>query len=129
MAKIKRTRNRAITVRISESEYSAIMERIEDSGLTKQSFFINALLGVPITTSDEITVVKETNQKIADLEFQLVQLSRSINNLANNKKSKNNIIQERAMSVLNQVSILVEEGEEIWASLRSLTSLQKIPKQ
>ena len=58
MNKVKRRRNRAVTIRMSESEYTDFMNKVKESGLSQQTYFINAVRGASITPPDEINVWK-----------------------------------------------------------------------
>ena len=59
MQKVKRKRNRAVTVRMNEAEYADFQNKVEESGLTQQAYIISAVRGATITPSDEIAVLNE----------------------------------------------------------------------
>ena len=59
MRKVKRKRNRAVTVRMNEAEYADFLNKVKESGLTQQTFIISAVRCATITPSDEIAVLKE----------------------------------------------------------------------
>ena len=44
MSKVNRTRNRAVTVRMSDSEYDSLRDKVRESGLSQQSYIISAVL-------------------------------------------------------------------------------------
>ena len=56
MKKVKRRRNKAVTVRMNETEYADFQNKVEESGLSQQAYIISAVRGATITPSDEIAV-------------------------------------------------------------------------
>ena len=82
MNKVNRRRNRAVTIRMNETEYTDFMKRVDESGLSQQSYFINAVRGAVITPSDEIATLKEISQTFAGLEQQLRGLATNVNQMA-----------------------------------------------
>ena len=71
MRKVKRKRNRVVTVRMNEAEYADFRNKVKESGLTQQTFIISAVRGAAITPSDEIAVLKEISKTFADFEKQV----------------------------------------------------------
>ena len=68
MKKVKRRRNKAVTVRMNETEYADFQNKVEESGLSQQAYIISAVRGATITPSDEIAVLKEISKTFADFE-------------------------------------------------------------
>ncbi len=62
MKKVKRRRNKAVTVRMNETEYADFQNKVEESGLSQQAYIISAVRGATITPSDEIAVLKEISK-------------------------------------------------------------------
>ena len=58
MSKVNRARDRAVTVRMSDSEYDRLKNKVNESGLSQQSYIISAALDSYVTTSDTIDVLK-----------------------------------------------------------------------
>ena len=126
MKTANRKRNRSITIRLSAAEYDALQDRIYESGLNQQTFIINASLGAPIASADQISELKQISRILADLVSQLRGIGTNINQMAHVANGIGILPTEldlRQISV--QVNRFKKEGEEIWQSIRSLISLQK----
>ena len=78
----QRKRSNTITIRMNDAEYDAIQDRIRESGLTQQSYMINAAIGATITSSDQVAVLKELSKTFADLVKQLRGLATNVNQMA-----------------------------------------------
>ena len=49
MKKVKRRRNKAVTVRMNETEYADFQNKVKESGLSQQAYIISAVRGATIT--------------------------------------------------------------------------------
>ena len=124
--KVNRKRNHAVTIRMTEGEYEELMEKVEASGLTQQSYFINAARGAAITPSDEIAVLKEISKTFAGYERQLRGLATNVNQLAHIANGTGNLPTALQLDNLSaQISTYRKEGQEIWQSIRSSINQQK----
>ena len=130
MRKVRRKRNRAVTVRMSETEYADLQNKVEESGLSQQAFVINAVRGATITPSDEIAVLKDISKTFADFEKQVRGLGTNVNQMARIANSKGNLSGESTLTRLSdQLSNMRKESEAIWQSIRSSINRQKVTEQ
>ena len=130
MRKVRRKRNRAVTVRMSETEYADLQNKVEESGLSQQAFVINAVRGATITPSDEIAVLKDISKTFADFEKQVRGLGTNVNQMARIANSKGNLSGESTLTRLSdQLSDMRKESEVIWQSIRSSINQQKVTEQ
>ena len=130
MKKVKRRRNKAVTVRMSESEYADFLNKVEESGLSQQAFIISAVRGATITPSDEIAVLKEISKTFADFEKQVRGLGTNVNQMAHVANGQGYLPGEEALTRLSdQVGNMRKESEEIWQSIRSSINQQKATEQ
>ena len=130
MRKVRRKRNRAVTVRMSETEYADLQNKVEESGLSQQAFVINAVRGATITPSDEIAVLKDISKTFADFEKQVRGLGTNVNQMARIANSKGNLSGESTLTRLSdQLSNMRKESEAIWQSIRSSINRQKATEQ
>ncbi|MCR4813790.1 MAG: MobC family plasmid mobilization relaxosome protein [Lachnospiraceae bacterium] len=121
MSKVNRRRNRAITIRLSDYEYEDIMRRIDESGLTIQTYLINAARGTTITPSDEIAELKEISKTFADHEKQLRGLATNINQMAHVANGFGVLPTETELERMSdQINNYRKESESIWQLIRSL---------
>ena len=59
--------------------YEELQQKVEESGLSQQSFVINAVRGAVIRPSDELAILKEISRTFSDYERQLRGLARTGN--------------------------------------------------
>lgn len=130
MNKVKRRRNRAVTIRMSESEYNDFMNKVKESGLSQQTYFINAVRGAAITPSDEINVLKEISKTFANLERQLRGLATNVNQMAHVANGSGVLPTENDLDrVSDQLNNYRKESESVWQSIRSLIGQQRRTEQ
>ena len=126
MNKVNRRRNRAVTIRMNETEYTDFMKRVDESGLSQQSYFINAVRGAVITPSDEIAALKEISKTFADLEQQLRGLATNVNQMAHVANGRGELPTENDLDLLSdQLAGYRWESESLWQSIRLLINQQK----
>jgi hypothetical protein len=130
MRKVKRKRNRAVTVRMNEAEYADFQNKVKESGLTQQTFIISAVRGATITPSDEIAVLKEISKTFADFEKQVRGLGINVNQMAHVANGQGYLPARETLSRLSdQLGAMRRESEVIWQSIRSLINQQKATAQ
>ena len=126
MNKVNRRRNRAVTIRMNETEYTDFMKRVDESGLSQQSYFINAVRGAIITPSDEIAALKEISKTFAGLEQQLRGLATNVNQMAHVANGRGELPTENDLDLLSdQLAGYRRESESLWQSIRLLINQQK----
>ena len=130
MKKVKRRRNKAVTVRMNETEYADFQNKVEESGLSQQAYIISAVRGATITPSDEIAVLKEISKTFADFEKQVRGLGTNVNQMARVANGQGYLPGEEALARLSdQLGNMRKESEEICQSIRSSINQQKATEQ
>ena len=130
MKKVKRRRNKAVTVRMNETEYADFQNKVKESGLSQQAYIISAVRGATITPSDEIAVLKEISKTFADFEKQVRGLGTNVNQMAHIANGQGYLPGEEALARLSdQLGNMRKESEEIWQSIRSSINQQKATEQ
>ena len=130
MKKVKRRRNKAVTVRMNETEYADFQNKVEESGLSQQAYIISAVRGATITPSDEIAVLKEISKTFADFEKQVRGLGTNVNQMARVANGQGYLPCEEALTRLSdQLGNMRKESEQIWQSIRSSINQQKATEQ
>lgn len=130
MPEVKRKRNKAITVRMNEKEYSEFQNKVEESGLSQQAYVISAVQGATITPSDEIAVLKELSKTFASLEKQLRGLATNVNQMAHVANGQGVLPTENTLlKTSEQISLYRKECDELWQSIRLSISQQKHMEQ
>ena len=126
MKTANRKRNNTITIRMNDAEYDAIQNRIIESGLTQQSYMINAAMGATITSSDQVAVLKELSRTFADLVRQLRGLATNVNQMAHVANGTAILPVERELNhIAEQICTFKMKGEQLCQSIRSLINQQK----
>lgn len=114
-----RKRNNTVTVRVNDEELKIINERISLSGMTKQSYLINALMGAKTVTAEQISACKDSNLRIMDIQNQLRGMATNINQIA---RIANSTGQLPVLELLNQISekldVIRKENDVAWQPLR-----------
>ena len=130
MQKVKRKRNRAVTIRMNESEYTDFQNKVTESGLTQQAYIISAVRGATITPSDEIAVLKNISKTFADFERQIRGLGTNINQMAHVANGQGALPTESSLATISeQITTIRKESEELWQSIRSSINQQKATEQ
>lgn len=130
MKKVKRRRNKAVTVRMSEAEYADFQNRVEESGLSQQAFIISAVRGATITPSDEIAVLKEISKTFAEFVKQIRGMGTNLNQMAHVANGQGYLPgEESLLRLADQVGNMRKEGEDVWQSIRSSINQQKATEQ
>lgn len=123
--KVKRKRDKAVTIRMNTDEYEALLNRVEDSGLTQQAYIISAIKGATITPSDEIAVQKEISKSFAELIKQLRGLATNVNQMAHVANGLGQLpANETLIKTSAELSDYRKECEDIWLSIRSSINQQ-----
>ena len=120
MSKVNRARDRAVTVRMSDSEYDRLKNKVNESGLSQQSYIISAALDSYVTTSDTIDVLKTISKTFAGVEQQLRGLGTNVNQMAHIANGTGMTPSARELErISDQVTEYRKECNSVWQSIRS----------
>lgn len=130
MRKINRTRNRAITIRMTEAELAELQQKVKESGLPQQTFVLNAIHGATIRPSDEVAVLKEISSKEADVDRQLRGLGININQMAHVANTDSchpalASVKGRLNELSEGIALCRKENAKTWQLIKSLINLGK----
>ena len=130
MNKANRKRNKSVTIRMNDIEYSDFQNKVTESGLTQQAYVINAVRGATITPSDQIAVLKEISKTFADQERQFRGLATNVNQMAHVANGQGYVPSAQELEkIAAQIGIYRKESEDIWQSIRSSINQQKATVQ
>ena len=122
-----RRRNKNVSVRMTEDEYTALMMRVAESGQTQQSFILNAILGAKISGREEVKELKKLNEQFADANRQLRGMATNINQMAHVANGYGHIPQQAQLEQLHQeLQRFRKECDATWRLIRQPISLQKV---
>ncbi|MGO5053019.1 plasmid mobilization protein [Lachnospiraceae bacterium LCP25S3_G4] len=123
--KVKRKRNKAVTIRMSDSEYETLQDKVDESGLSQQAYIISSIKGSTITSSDEIAVQKDISKSFADLVKQLRGLATNINQMAHVANGQGILpTTTELIKASDEISHYRKECEELWLLIRSSINQQ-----
>ena len=105
---------------MNDEEYNLYQTKVKESGLTQQAYVISAIMGATVTTSDEITILKELSKTFADVERQLRGLATNVNQMAHVANGQRLVPSERELEKIStRIKNYRKECEDIWRSIRS----------
>lgn len=121
-----RVRNRAITIRLTEKEYELVSKKIKESGLTQQSFIINAVMDVVLYGKEGLKYLIEIRDMVGEFVKQVRGIAANINQMTKIANANKATITENELQIVKRdYDYITKEGGKIWQSLRLLTVHQK----
>ena len=122
-----RKRNRSVTIRMTDHEYSTLRDKVTASGLTMQSFINEAVSGSTISSSEEIEAEKEISRNISDLIRQIRGMATNINQIAHVANGQGILpIQSQLYAISEEISKYRKDSESIWQSIRRSIGHQRV---
>ena len=111
-----RYRNRAITVRMTDEEFLAMREKVEESGLSQQTYIIEAVTGTPILPAHGIEELlsewKDNSKDLSDLSRQLRGLGTNVNQMARIANGYGDLPSEQAKMLIRQKREWTRYGDQ-----------------
>ena len=125
-----RKRNHAITIRMSDEEYTFLQDKLSQTGQTQQSYILNAIRGTTIVSLEEVKELQKLNKAFADMMRQLRGLATNVNQMAHIANGTGEL---PVVYVLEKVGKAIEkfrkEEEVRWQSIRQLISQQNLTER
>ena len=130
MKTVNRKRNRAITIRMNDTEMEILNNKLKKTGITQQAFVIGAIKQAVILPVEGLRTLKDISLTFADLIRQLRGMANNINQLAHWANVTGLTPEKQQLNEISrQIEIYRRESEQIWQSIRSLTTQQKRTEQ
>lgn len=127
---VKRKRNIPVYVRLSADEYRKLMEKVEESGQTIQSYIIHTALEGRVSSSEEVQEIRRKNQLLEDIDKQLRGMGTNLNQMAHVANGQGRIPSaEKLVTISNEVNQIRSEVNEEWLLTRQSISQQKVTER
>ena len=121
-----RNRKNVITIRMDDTEYGLLKERVKESGLTQQAFIINAIEDATISSAAEVEVLKNLGRTLVDLVRQLRGLATNVNQLTHTANGFHVLpAMDELTQIHEEVTTFKKECEKAWQSIRSSIKKQR----
>ena len=118
--KANRTRNNTVTFRLNDKEYADLQAKVNESGLTQQSYIISAIRKAVIPSADEVSVLRDMENTLENYERQLRGIATNINQMAHIANGHGFIPEEAALeNIADQITGFRKENNELWLSIKS----------
>lgn len=125
-----RKRNRTITIRMSDEEYTFLQNRLSQTGQMQQSYVLNAIRGATIVSSEEVTELQKLNKGFADMMRQLRGVATNVNQMAHIANGTGELPVVVALEKLGRnIEKFRKEEEWRWQSIRQLISQQNLTER
>ena len=122
-----RKRNRTITIRMSDEEYTFLQGRLSQTGQTQQSYILNAIRGATIASLEEVKELKKFNKGFANMMRQLRGLATNVNQMAHIANGTGELPAVVTLEKLGRnIEKFRKEEEQRWQSIRQLISQQNL---
>ena len=105
----QRRRSKQVAIRVTAEEYDMIMNKVEASGLTQQDFFLKAIQGAEIQSTDGLKAVAA---ELKELTTNMRRIGVNLNQIAKELNGK-------GYSDYDLVTRNLKEVESIWELLRA----------
>ncbi len=126
----KRRRNKAVTIRMNDTEYDDLQNKVKESGLTQQSYIISAIKGSTIASSEEISVIKDISRSFADQDRQLRGLATNVNQMAHVANGQGLLpTVEKLDEISDKILEFRKEDDRRWLLIRQSVSPLKVMAQ
>lgn len=125
-----RKRNHAVYIRMTTQEYNKLQSKVKQSGLSMQSFIINAALEGKVTSLEEINILRDHSKWLEDIDRQLRGLGTNVNQLAHVANGQGALPSAiKLAEISNDVSSFRNEVSKNWRLTRLSIQQQKVMEQ
>lgn len=144
MSTAKRKRAHQVLIRMTEEEYQTLMTKVSSSGLTTQSFIIDAIMSATVATSEELQELRNVNAQFAEANRQIKKIGVNLNQMAHSinllcsvlqddtpdafriRKIVDDLMHSNWNETFRQIQNYQKESDAIWQYLRQFVARRRI---
>ncbi len=119
-----------VKFRLDQDEHEILKRKVEESGLTQQSFIINSIKQAVIAPEEEVLEWKKLNRQFGELVRQIRGMATNVNQMAHVANGTGELPSLKKLNKTeNQIYRFRKECDEQWQSIRRLISQQNHMEQ
>ena len=120
-----RKRNRTVSIRMTNEEYTQLLAKVKASGLTMQAYITGSSLTGRVSSTEEIDEIRNRNKILASIDTKLRGMGTNLNQMAHVANGHGVIpTASELVRISESVNLIRREVSEEWRSTRLLISHQ-----
>ena len=120
-----RKRNRTVSIRMTNEEYTQLLAKVKASGLTMQAYITGSSLTGRVSSTEEIDEIRIRNRILASIDTKLRGMGTNLNQMAHVANGRGIIpTASELTSISDDVRQIRKEVSEEWRSTRLSISRQ-----
>ena len=128
--KANRTRNHHVTLRMNDDEYNDFRKKVSASGISQQSYILDAIRDGRIMSDKELLELKAISGDFDIYIRQIRGMANNINQMTHKLHIDNNTPEANELKRISSILIKYrEEGEKIWQSIRYRLARRSLMEQ
>ena len=120
-----RKRNRTVSIRMTDEEYTQLLAKVKASGLTMQAYITGSSLTGRVSSNEEIDEIRNRNKILASIDTKLRGMGTNLNQMAHVANGHGVIpTASELVRISESVNLIRRVVSEEWRSTRLLISRQ-----
>ena len=115
-----RRRPHQVKIRMSTAEYRHLKTRLKKSGMTQQALIMCALLGIRLTTPEELEQLRMSNEILKEICQNMRAIGNNINQIARHSNQCSQVSKSDIDYLKEQVERISKENNKLWQLSRYL---------
>ena len=127
MSTNNRKRKKMVAIRMTDSEYDLLKLKVEESGLSQQTFIINSIKDNTCITAKTISDLKDTSKNLTSTVNQIHKTLNDIKQIAYITDKQDEIMENKELEeISDSLDKLKREIEEQWQLIRLSISKKQL---
>ena len=125
-----RKRNRTVSIRMTDEEYTQLLAKVKASGQTMQAYITGSSLTGRVSSSEEIDEIRSRNKILASIDTKLRGMGTNLNQMAHVANGYGIIpTASELVRISESVNLIRRDVSEEWRSTRLSISHQNHTEQ